>query len=243
MDWFEKLTGFKESDYEATRAKLAVTDGRLISKVNGANYGTGELELVSLKTLRQRAQAAGDLLGRLQISVVTGDVGRMHRSQENTGALFQVASRFNLLEMTSPDVTPEQGVTRYEYDRTQGPACAIAAGAATIYHNYFAPVGESQGQTMHRQLDGLAEIGTALSGATACTVSDLWTMRNGYALASRAGLDAIAHYLETLAPSQIDALRGKLKIGLHHDVEVTDAGRAEPSTRLSGLLLGSAGRL
>ena len=38
-------------------------------------------------------------------------------------------------------MTPEHGVTRYQHDRTQGPACAIAAGAATIYRNYFAPVG------------------------------------------------------------------------------------------------------
>lgn len=29
------------------------------------------------------------------------------------------------------------GVTIYANDRTQGPACAIAAGAATVYRNYF----------------------------------------------------------------------------------------------------------
>ena len=73
--------------------------------------------------------------------MVTGDVQQMHQSPENAGALFQVASQFNLLEMVSPTVTPEDGVTRYQHDRTQGPACAIAAGAATIYRNYFAPVG------------------------------------------------------------------------------------------------------
>jgi hypothetical protein len=65
--------------------------------------------------------------------VVTGDVRHMHQLPENSGASFQVAFRFNLLEMASPDVMPEHGVTRYQYDRTQGPACAIAAGAATIY--------------------------------------------------------------------------------------------------------------
>src|SRR6202790_4074637 len=89
----------------------------------------------------------------------------MHRSPENTGALFQVASQFNLLEMVSPTVTPEQGVARYQNDHTQGPACAIAAGAATIYRNYFAPVGGSYGQAADRQLDGLADLGEALSEA------------------------------------------------------------------------------
>ena len=138
MDWFEKLTGFRETGYEETRARLEVADGKLRSRVNDASYGIGELELVSLQALRERAKSAGDLPGRVKTSVVTGDVRHMHRLRENAGALFQVASQFNLLEMVSPDVAPEDGVTRYQSDPTQGPACAIAAGAATIYRNYFA---------------------------------------------------------------------------------------------------------
>lgn len=102
--------------------------------------------MVSLQTLRESAISGGNLPGLVKISVVTGDVRRMHLFPENAGALFQVASQFNLLEMVSPDVTPEHGVTRYQNDRTQGPACAIAAGAATIYRNYFVPIGGSQGQ-------------------------------------------------------------------------------------------------
>ena len=146
MDWFEKLTGFRETGYDETRARLEVEGGRLRSRVNGASYGIGELELVSLQALRERAKSAGNLPGRVKTSVVTGDVRRMHRSLDNAGALFQVASQFNLLEMVSPDVTPEQGVTRYQSDPTQGSACAIAAGAATIYRNYFAPIEGSPGR-------------------------------------------------------------------------------------------------
>jgi hypothetical protein len=48
-------------------------------------------------------------------------------------------------------------------------------------------------------------------------------MRNGYALATRTGLEAISQHLGTLAPDQIDALREKLRIGIHRDVEVTEA--------------------
>lgn len=48
---------------------------------------------------------------------------RLHGSPEFEGAWFQVASQFNALEMPSPSVTPEQGVTAYVHDRTQGPAC------------------------------------------------------------------------------------------------------------------------
>jgi hypothetical protein len=223
MDWFEKLTGFQENGYQETRVQLEVADGKLCSRINGASYGIGELELVSLEVLRERARSSGHSLGRLKTSVVRGDVGRMHCSAENAGALFQVASQFNLLEMVSPRVTPEDGVTRYEDDPTQGPACAIAAGAATIYRNYFAPINGSQGQTASRQLDGLADLGKALSGAINLPLGQLWTMQNGYALASRTGLDAIARHLHTLVPDQIDALRAKLRIGIHRDVEVTQA--------------------
>ena len=223
MDWFEALTGFPETDYAATRARLAVVDGRLTSRVNGARYATGTLELVSLHALRERAEAAGGPVGRPRTCVVTGDVRRMHQSAEHAGALFQVASQFNLLEMVSPDVTPEHGVTRYQNDHTQGPACAIAAGAATIYRNYFVPVSGREGQSARRQLDGLADLGHALSEVTGRPVGDLWTMRNGYALATRTGLEAIERHLAALSPDRIDRLRGALRIGLHQDVEATEA--------------------
>jgi hypothetical protein len=155
LDWFERLTGFRETNYDDTRAKLKVEGSRLQSLINGKSYGIGELELVPLQALRERVKSGGGLPGRLKVNVVTGDVRQMHQSPESAGALFQVASQFNLLEMVSPTVTPEHGVTRYQQDRTQGPACAIAAGAATIYRNYFAPVGGREGQTAERQFDGL----------------------------------------------------------------------------------------
>jgi hypothetical protein len=223
MDWFEKLTGFRETTYEETRAQFEVEGTKLSSRVNGARYGIGELELVSLKALRQKSQTAGHLSGRLKARVVTDDVRRLHGSPENSGTLFQVASQFNLLEMASPDVTPEFGVTGYQYDHTQGPACAIAAGAATIYRNYFVSVGGGRGQTAERQINGLSEIGTALSRRLSMPVDNLWSMRNGYALGMQPGLEAIGRHLETLSQDQTAILREKLHIGLHWDVEVTEA--------------------
>ena len=130
MDWFERLTGFREKGYEETRRCLEVDGRRLRSRVNGKGYGIGDLELVSLQALRERVQSSAGLPGRMNARVVTGDVRRMHQAPEYSGALFQVASQFNLLEMTGPDVTPEHGVTGYKSDPTQGPACAISAGAA-----------------------------------------------------------------------------------------------------------------
>jgi hypothetical protein len=175
-----------------------------------------------LQTLRESAKSARGTRGRLKVRIVTGDVRQMHQLCENAGALFQVASQFNLLEMVSPEVTPEHGVTRYQHDRTQGPACAIAAGAATIYRNYFARVGDNYGQTRERQLDGLADLGQTLGDALNQPATALWKMQNGYALCTRAGLEAISKHLAGLEEDSVDSLRGKLCVGIHRDVEVTD---------------------
>ena len=220
MDWFERLTGFRESGYSEIHRQLVVQGDRLRSMVNGKAYGIGRLELPSLAELRQRVVASPE---SLKVSIVTGDVRALHRQPEFAGALFQVASQFNLLEMVGPNVSPEDGVTRYAHDRTQGPACAMAAGAATIYRNYFAPCGGAIGQTRDRQLDGLADLGAALGELTGRPVPELWHMQNGYALASPDGLQAIAHALKSADSALIDGLRGHLRIGVHAKVEVTDA--------------------
>ena len=116
--------------------------------------------------------------GPIRVRNIVGEAGALHADPRNAGALFQVASQFNLLEMVSPDISPEDGVTPYVYDRTQGPACAIAAGAATIYRNYFAMVDGKEGQDAGRQIDCLWDVHEALSPEGQLH----WEMRNGYAL-------------------------------------------------------------
>lgn len=223
MDWFTRITGFNESTYAATRAQLEVHGSTLRSKAKGCSYGIGEFELASLDDLRARVADGSGAEGRPRVQLVTGDVREMHQAPEYAGALFQVASQFNALEMIGPNVTPEDGVTRYEHDRTQGPACAMAAGAATIYRNYFVPHGDQIGQTAERQLNGLADVGAELSVRLGRPVGDLWEWRNGYALCTQRGLDLVAGHLRAIGPKQADALTGKLRIGIHRDVEVTDA--------------------
>jgi len=220
QDWFADLTGFREESYEATRAKLRVEGDELVSSVNDKRYGIGDLLLSPLAKLRSHAGPGQDL--RTTVRCISGDARKMHSDPEYDGALFQVASQFNLLEMTGPSVTPEDGVTRYAGDHTQGPACAIAAGAATIYRNYFAPVEGGIGQTRDRQINALAAVGDALSHKLGVPVSELWQMRNGYALCTTKGLDAITRLLADSDEDSRDELRGRLAIGLHRNVEVTD---------------------
>lgn len=52
--------------------------------------------------------------------------------------------------------------------------------------------------------------------------SRLWSMRNGYAMCKAEGLREIRRRLAGLSEADLEELRGKLRIGLHWDVEVTD---------------------
>ena len=228
MNWFERLTGFTESaDYAATQGRLAVEGDELVSTVNGRRYGIGELSLPTLAELRARVNPARGT--RSSVRALVGDARALHSDPDFEGALFQVASQFNLLEMVSQRVTPEQGVSRYAHDHTQGPACAIAAGAGTIYRNYLVPVGDGIGQTRDRQLDALSGVGSALAELSGLPVDDLWRMQNGYALCTLEGLRTIDYLLYTATDEVLDMVRGRLAIGLHRHVEVTDGSRRRVS--------------
>ena len=125
MSWFADLTGFEETTYEETRSRFSLEGERLTSKVNGKSWSIGAFEMTSLSRLRQLTKGLPSQRATTRIEV--GDVRAMHARAAFAGALFQVASQFNALEMTGPHVTPEDGVTRYQGDPTQGPACALAA--------------------------------------------------------------------------------------------------------------------
>lgn len=215
--WFETLTGFHEESPEQVRENMSVDGNILRSRINDKEYVCGLLETPSLAELRDRVNQAEVNSGKLSVREAVADVQQLHIEKSNAGSLFQVASQFNLLEMVSPNVTPEQGVGGYEYDRTQGPACAIAAGAGTIFRNYFVDVNGSQGQTVNNQLDCLADIGKRLGNAD----NRLWEMKNGYALASEEGLKEITNTIKSANEAEVDELRKLLRIGIQWDTEVT----------------------
>jgi hypothetical protein len=218
--WFDTLMGFPETSPEQVRAQITLDGPTLRSQVNGKVWVCGTLETPSLAELRARVQAGGALDGHLTVREVVADVQQLHTTAAHAGSLFQVASQFNLLEMASPRVTPEQGVGIYEHDHTQGPACAIAAGAGTIYRNYFAPVHGHIGQSATYQIDCLADLGAALGN----TANRLWTMQNGYALATHSGLTEIVQRLHAASERERDDLRQRLRIGLQWQTQVTLGG-------------------
>lgn len=227
--WFEELTGFTEQDADQVRQMMTYHDGLLRSNIDGREFKTGSLETASLAQLEQLSHSIQTTRNRdnlpIHISEVIADVQSLHCDAKNAGALFQVASQFNLLEMVNPNITPDLGVSNYQYDRTQGPACAMACGAGLIYRNYFVPVNGKPGQAADRQLNTLDEFEQQLlvqvNRHCEQQFDSLWLMKNGYALPTNAQLTAINATLSQLSNEAIEKLIGYIKIGVQYNTEVT----------------------
>lgn len=216
--WFRELTGFVETSPDEVRSQLVLDSSRIVSQANGRVMHCGQLELASLDDLRGQVETLSHSnSGKLQLREVVADVRNLHTQPLHQHALFQVASQFNLLEMIGPNLRPEDGIDRYENDPTQGPACAIACGAGTIYRNYFVPVDDKIGQTEGKQIDCLEPLGRVLGNKN----QSLWKMQNGYALPSTAGLQAVDDQLKSMSDFELDHLRSQLEVGIQWDSEVT----------------------
>lgn len=226
--WFDRLTGFREENPDQVRKNLEIAGNLLISKVNGMEYTFGKLEVPDLGELRKNSFAERKE-PCISISEVVDDVRNLHQDAENAGSVFQVASQFNLLEMVNPYTLPEDGVAIYQFDNTQGPACAIACGAGTIYRNYFAEVNGQSGQTMDNQIDCLEGMSEILDNKA----RKLWKMSNGYALINSArSLEIIAELLENMNIGEIEELRAALKVGIQWDTEVTISDKRQLVTQV-----------
>ncbi|WP_300672735.1 hypothetical protein [Soonwooa sp.] len=215
--WFEKLTGFQEKSPENVRQNLTIEDDYFISSANFQKLKFGSLDIPTLGDLRLNNPELNNFNSKIKVSEIVADVQKLHIDEANANALFQVASQFNLLEMINPRVTPESGIDQYEFDRTQGPICAMSCGAGTIYRNYFVEVNGKIGQTENNQIDCLDLIGKALENEHL----KLWEMKNGYALASQNELSIINEKLAKLNDIDRENLKAKLKVGIQWNTEVT----------------------
>jgi hypothetical protein len=215
--WFKSLTGFDEESRVQVQSNLSVNDNIMTSKVNGNKFVFGNLQIPTLGELQNACPNLNSFTDKIKVSEIVADVQELHAQLENENALFQVASQFNLLEMVGPNITPEHGIDRYEHDRTQGPACAIACGAGTIYRNYFVNIGDQIGQTSSNQIDCLCLIDEELNNKE----QQHWEMKNGYALINNSGIKNINKTLEQFNDSQREALKQKLKVGIQWNTEVT----------------------
>ena len=196
MTWFEEIFGFRETK-ENVEKYILKTGNKMFSSANNRTFICGDLEIPTLKNLRNRLP---EEKGSIQVSEIIGDVKELHQKEEH--ALFQVASQFNLLEMISPAITKEQGITRYISDMTQGPACAIACAAGTLVRNYKKE--ENTLENIENMFD-----------------EKYWTMKNGYALFEEKDLLEFNNIIDRFE----EEIKENLKVGIQWDTEVVSTGK------------------
>ena len=226
--WFETLFGFTENKNIVDIMEQSVTVNNSInlrSKANGREFKVGQFIILSLYDLREKTKCyKKDTVDSVTVkNILTIDILIEH--YKNPHSLFQVASQFNILEMKSPKTIPEEGITNYEYDLTQGPACSLACSAATMYRNYFIPVKNKKkniiqyGQSDDCQINNLDDVQELFD-------EDYFWMKNGYLFSSSSHLmnlnKVISRYEEDIM--------GKLKFGLHFGTEVCFTDRFTKST-------------
>lgn len=96
--WFQALTGFSERTPDQVRSNMILEGSTITSRVNGRKMQAGRLEAPTLAELRQRIPAGSSAAGSITVEEVVGDAQSLHTEPEAEGAIFQVASQFNLLE-------------------------------------------------------------------------------------------------------------------------------------------------
>jgi hypothetical protein len=233
-DWFEQLFGFKEltgspEAFAATKAafRYDLSTGQLTTN-EGVSFAAGTFSTPTLAELRAAGIAViakgggggggsgggGGGGGFTFGHIATQGVLQMHA--EHPGATFLAASGLNCLEFTGPGQRPEDGVTRYERDNTQGPACALACAPGTVVRNYFSANGPTG------QLSLLDNVWGALGGARGAP----FAVRSGYVSAPRgaAGLAEANAALAKGTPSR-DALRDAARVGVQARTEVVFAAK------------------
>lgn len=224
QDYFDLSPHHNNNNANARNNNNNANNITMTSRSNGRTFHLGQFTRPTLQGIRSLAL---DALNQphcpaaltLRVShVIVGDVLAEHHRYPL--ATFQAASQLNCLEFPNPKTLPEHGITAYSTDRTQGPACALACPAGTLYRNYFLPVYNPSiddyeiGQRESLQVNNLDALEVALNN----NEEQYWQVVNGYTFSTEEGLARLNQRLEAIEDH--DALCDLVKIGWQRDTEV-----------------------
>ena len=218
-NWFKQEFGFVESNYtyEQVRNLFEWDSSNFIlkSNCNQKEFYVGPFTTPTIKDLTityQELSNNSKPKSGLKFQTITNSVQSLINNKLNEGSIFQVASQFNCLEMINPLKKPEDGISDYEHDKTQGPACALSCPAATVYRNYFLNYDEKT--KVCRQINLLENIEKYVNNEE----NQYWVMKNGYSMAG-ANFSRLKSDIENKIISS-ETLMENLKIGIHWQTDV-----------------------
>jgi hypothetical protein len=207
MNWFSQIFGFEEKNYEQTRSKFLEIFYRENSKTI-QNIGIGDLIIFNNYYLKNNIVFFKN--GYLRITNIIDDIRNIHRNYKNS--TIQVASQLNCLEMINPFIRPENGITIYSQDNTQGPICSLCCPAGLAYRNYI----YNGGQTYNKQICLMNE---AMEYLTSIDNNIKYNVSNGYLnINDNNDLIRINNLLDN--HDIRDHFKGLIKSGSHRNQEV-----------------------
>lgn len=212
MNWFNETFGFKELSYDKTRSKfLEIFYKENSKKLNNINIG--EFCLYNNFFLKSNINFCA--IGNTKIHNIVSDIRNIHYNYKNS--TIQVASQLNCLEMINPYVCPENGITIYSQDNTQGPICSLCCPAGLAYRNYI----YNSGQTHNKQVCLLRE---SMEYLKSIDNNINYNIINGYlVIANNNDLIRINLLLDNANINE--NFKGLIKSGSHSNQEVVVSGK------------------
>eukprot|EP00588_Corethron_pennatum_P027364 CAMPEP_0194312110 /NCGR_PEP_ID=MMETSP0171-20130528/9027_1 /TAXON_ID=218684 /ORGANISM="Corethron pennatum, Strain L29A3" /LENGTH=377 /DNA_ID=CAMNT_0039066485 /DNA_START=244 /DNA_END=1377 /DNA_ORIENTATION=+ len=242
--YFENMFGFVEPPYMGIGRYFDVTqnpgdDDKTLTVKKGffknRTFALGSFETLSSQELQssiKRCRKSSIASFRITFENIVGDISTYHERyasahNSNSHAVIQAASQFNCLEMVGPSITPDQGITMYQNDQTQGPACAICCPAATVFRNYFVHVngnaGLGQCGESSKQINTLALVSELITGNS--NEDDYYyVLRNGYAIPHPGKMAELTTKLQA-NPDLCHAIVNNVQVGIHWNTEVKNSGK------------------
>ena len=225
-------------------------------EIEGKKYPIGQLTTPTLAEARKELAEARkeletlsqDISASAKISASTqiGNAYDIHQKQ-NGANVIMVASQFNLLEFVSQSAKPEHGITGYCNDKTQGPACVMAAPFATAFRNYLVEINEGKvsqesssqtGQSEKSQINTLGDTMKLLnerlkdSGKGTSNQSTLFGepipdgellfFKNGYIDSTDDNLKKLNQLIQDGGEEFRRQLKDSIRVGIHRDVLIAD---------------------
>ena len=224
-NWFLESFGFIEyNDYNNNKKKFEklFKEGNE-KKINKISVGDFKLyncnDLYKLLPKKRKN-------GIIYLENIIDDIKNINNICEEYSTI-QIASQLNCLEMINPSITPENGITIYENDLTQGPICVMCTPSAIAYRNYL----YNGGQTKNNQVDLSFEL---LALLKKYNYKINWKSTNGYLMID--SNDILLKINNLLSNEDLrEEAKNKLNAGVHYNIGVFNNNKSINHILCSGL--------